>query len=216
MARLTSSAFSAALLALAACGEASDIAGTEDATVATASASASEANEIDPKVAAEMAKAKELAAANDAFKSDYEAARAANDELKLDDLADAGNTHALYDRALRRLQSEDYMLQQGGHDDMQLAAEQGSPEAQLWIGERMAFGREGYKLQPSSGLKMMEKAAAQGKIEAILAVASMYAQDAYMHDKKKARDWYGRAAEMGNEEAKSWLDTLDAAEPPAN
>jgi hypothetical protein len=121
MARLILPFLSVALLALAACGSPADVAGTEDATVATASDS--EANAIDPKVAAEMAKAKELAAANEAFKPDYEAARAANDELKLDDLADAGNTHALYDRALRRLLSEDYMLQQGGHDDMQLAAE---------------------------------------------------------------------------------------------
>jgi TPR repeat protein len=192
-------------LTLAACGDAADIAGTEDAT-ATPAAESAEA--VDPKVAAEMAKAKELSAVNDAFKPDYEAARAADDLAKLDDLADAGNTHALYDRALRRLQSDDYMLQQGGFDDMQLAAEKGLAEAQLWIGERMAFGRDGYKLQPNSGLRMMEKAAAQGHMEAILAVASMYAQDAYMHDKKKARDWYGRAAEMGNEEAKSWIDTL--------
>ncbi len=194
-------------LTLAACGDATDIAGTENATAIPAVEALAA---VDPKIAAEMAKAKELAAVNDAFKPDYEAARAVDDLAKLDDLADAGNTHALYDRALRRFLSDDYMLQQGGFDDIQLAAEKGLPEAQLWVGERMAFGREGYKLQPASGLKMMEKAAAQGHMEAILAVASMYAQDAYMHDKKKARDWYSRAAEMGNEEAKSWLDTLGA------
>jgi TPR repeat protein len=72
----------------------------------------------------------------------------------------------------------------------------------------MAFGKEGYKLQPSSGLKLMEKAAAAGNLDAILAVAAMYAQDAYMSDKTKAREWYQRAADKGSEEAKSWLKTL--------
>lgn len=197
-------------LTLAACGDAADIAGTEDARVSPAAAEEA----TDPRVAADIAKMRELSAANEAFEPAYEAARAVDDLARLDELADAGNTHALYDRALRRLLSDDYMLQQGGFDDMQLAAEKGLPEAQLWVGQRMAFGRDGYKLQPNSGLKMMEKAAAQGHMEAILAVASMYAQDAYMHDKKKARDWYGRAAEMGNEEARSWLDTLNEAPQP--
>jgi TPR repeat protein len=208
MARLTL-LFSATLLALAACGGESAVTGTEDATVAPAAA-----EKIDPKVAAEIAAAKKLSDANRAYKPAYEAARAVDDLAKLDELADAGNTHALYDRGLRRLLSEDYMLQQGGFDDMQLAAEQGLPEAQLWVGQRMAFGKDGYKLQPASGLRMMEKAAAQGHMEAILAVAAMYAEDAYMHDKSKARKWYGEAAEMGNEEAKSWLDTLGAEAPP--
>jgi TPR repeat protein len=111
---------------------------------------------------------------------------------------------------VRRLASEDYMLQQGGFEDMESASEAGLPEAQLWVGQRMAFGKDGYKLQPSSGLKLMEKAAAAGNLEAILAVAGMYAQDAYMADKAKAREWYRRAADKGSDEAKGWLDTLDA------
>ena len=102
------------------------------------------------------------------------------------------------------------MLQQGGFEDMEAASEAGLPEAQLWVGQRMAFGKEGYKLQPSSGLKLMEKAAAAGNLDAILAVAGMYAQDAYMSDKKKAREWYQRGADKGSDEAKDWLDTLDA------
>jgi TPR repeat protein len=102
------------------------------------------------------------------------------------------------------------MLQQGGFEDMEAASEAGLPEAQLWVGQRMAFGKDGYKLQPSSGLKLMEKAAAAGNLEAILAVAGMYAQDAYMADKTKAREWYRRAADKGSDEAKGWLDTLDA------
>lgn len=199
------------LLALAACGDAADVAGTEDASVQTAAA----AIPVDPKVAAEIAKARELSDANAAAKPAFDAAKAAEDVARLDELADAGNAHALYDRAQRRLESEDYMLQQGGLDDMQEASDKGLPEAQLWVGQRMAFGRDGFKLQPNSGLKLMEKAAAQGNLEAILAVASMYAQDAYMHDKRKAEDWYKRAADMGNEEAKSWLDTLQGAESPS-
>ena len=102
------------------------------------------------------------------------------------------------------------MLQQGGFEDMESASEAGLPEAQLWVGQRMAFGKDGYKLQPSSGLKLMEKAAAGGNLEAILAVAGMYAQDAYMADKTKAREWYQRGAGQGSDEARSWLDTLDA------
>ena len=102
------------------------------------------------------------------------------------------------------------MLQQGGFEDLESASEAGLPEAQLWVGQRMAFGKDGYKLQPSSGLKLMEKAAAAGNLEAILAVAGMYAQDAYMADKTKARAWYQRAADQGSDEARSWIDTLDA------
>lgn len=203
------------LLALAACGGPADVAGTEDASVATAAGPEAGAEPpLDPKLAAEMDKLKEQLAANAAAKPAFDAAKAANDEIKLDELADSGNAHALYDRAVKRIASEDYMLQQGGYDDMQAASELALPEAMLWVGQRMAFGKEGYKLQPSSGLKMMEKAAAQGNLEAIMAVAGMYAQDAYMSDRKKALEWYDRAAKMGSEEAKSWIDTLGAGALP--
>lgn len=194
-----------ALLALVACSGESTVAGTEDATVKTAGAET-----VDPKLAAEMEKLKKVQAELAAQKPAFDAAKAAGDTIRLEELADTGNVHAQYDRALRRLASEDYMLQQGGFEDMEAASDAGLPEAQLWVGQRMAFGKDGYKLQPSSGLKLMEKAAAAGNLEAILAVASMYAQDAYMHDKKKAREWYQRAADEGSDEAKSWLDTLDA------
>ena len=193
-----------AILALAACGGESAVKGNEDATVNPAAAA------IDPKVAAEMEKLKKIAEALAAQKPAFDEAKAAGDEIRLDALADAGNAHAQHERAVRRLASEDYMLQQGGFEDMESASEAGLSEAQLWVGQRMAFGKDGYKLQPSSGLKLMEKAAAAGNLEAILAVAGMYAQDAYMADKKKARDWYQRAADKGSDEAKSWIETLDA------
>lgn len=192
------------VLALASCGKPSDVAGTEDATVNTAAA-------LDPKAAAEAEKAKKLSDALAAQKTEYDAAKIANDVVKLDDLADAGNGFALFDRANVRLASQDYMMQQGGFQDMELAAEKGVSGAQLWVGQRMAFGKEGYKLQPNSGLKMMEKAAAQGNLDAILAVASMYAQDAYMHDQKQAREWYKRGADLGSDKAKDALKQMDEA-----
>lgn len=193
-----------ALLALAACGGESVVTGNGDATVNPAGET------IDPKVAAEMEKVKKVADALTAQKPAFDEAIAAGDVIRLEELADTGNAHAQYERAVRRLASEDYMLQQGGFEDMESASEAGLPEAQLWVGQRMAFGKEGYKLQPSSGLKLMEKAAAAGNLEAILAVAGMYAQDAYMADKTKARDWYQRGAEKGSDEAKSWLETMEA------
>lgn len=202
MARLTI-LLSIALLGLAGCGGEAVVAGNEDATVKTQTAEA-----IDPKVAAEMEKRKQVLATIAAQKPAFDAAKAAGDTILLDELADTGNVHAQYDRAVQRLASEDYMLQQGGFEDMEAASEAGLPEAQLWVGQRMAFGKDGYKLQPSSGLKLMEQAAAAGNLEAILAVAGMYAQDAYMADKTKAREWYQRGADKGSDEAKSWLETL--------
>ena len=192
-----------ACLALASCGGESAVTGNEDATVKPAAA-------VDPKVAAEMERLKKVADELAAQKPAFDEAKAAGDVIKLEELADTGNAHAQYDRAVRRLATEDYMLQQGGFEDMESASEAGLSEAQLWVGQRMAFGKDGYKLQPSSGLKLMEKAAAAGNLDAILAVAGMYAQDAYMSDKKKAREWYQRGADKGSDEAKDWLDTLDA------
>ena len=194
-----------ACLALAACGGESAVKGTEDATVSPVGVAA-----IDPKAAAELEKLKKVQAELAAQKPAFDEAMAAGDAIRLDELADAGNAHAQYERAVRRLASEDYMLQQGGFEDMESASEAGLPEAQLWVGQRMAFGKEGYKLQPSSGLKLMEKAAAAGNLEAILAVAGMYAQDAYMSDKTKAREWYQRGADKGSDEAKEWLGAQDA------
>lgn len=203
---------SAALaLALTACGGANDVAGTEDATVKTA-ADLAPAAKLDPRTQAEIAKAKELADRLAIEKPAFDAA--AGDPIQLDQLAEDGNGWALYLRAQQRLASQDYMLQQGGFTDMELAAEKGVSGAQLWVGEHMAFGKDGYKLQPSSGLKMMERAAAQGNIDAIMAVAAMYVQDVYMHDNKKAREWYERAAKLGSADAKKALEGLDAAIPP--
>lgn len=188
----------AVALMLAACG------GAKDEPKAEA-----EAVKVDPKVAAEEAKAKELADALAAQKPEFDAALAANDAEKLDDLADAGNGWALLHRAQRRLSSQDFSQQQGGFEDMEAAAEKGVAEAQFYVGTKLAYGRDGYPLKPNSGLMMMERAARQSHIQAILGVGLMYEQDSFMADKKKAREWYERGVALGSTDAKSALDRIN-------
>lgn len=197
--------FTAAASLLAACGAPVD--GPE------ADAAAEAAAALDPKAAAEAAKEKAETDKLAEQKPAFDAALAANDADALDSLADGGNAWALHHRAKERIASHDYMLQQGGFEDMEAAADLGHAEALVWVGQRKAYGKDGYKLQPNSGLMMMERAARRGNIEAMLAVAVMYGQDAYMHDAKKARDWYKRAAEAGSAEAKDVLSQLDSGGP---
>jgi TPR repeat protein len=193
---------------LAACGPA-----TEGPSVdATAEAAAVAA--IDPKAAAEAAKDKAETDALAAAKPAFDAALATSDPLAIDDLADAGNAWALYHRGKDRNASHDFMLQQGGFEDIEAAAEAGLPEALMWVGRRKAYGVDGYKLQPNSGLILMERAARRGNVEAMFAVAEMYEQDAYMTDAKKAYDWYTRAAEAGSTQAKDALTRIDGAVAP--
>lgn len=185
--------------ALAACGGAK----TEEVKPEAA------AVKVDPKVAAEEAKAKTLADALAAQKPEFDAAVAANDELKIDDLADAGNGWALLHRGQTRLSSQDFSQQQGGFEDMEAAAEKGVAEAQFWLGTKMAYGQDGYPLKPNSGLMMMERAARQGHQQAIMAVGLMYEQDSFMADKKKAREWYERGVALGSDDAKKALERMD-------
>jgi TPR repeat protein len=193
-------------LAFAACGQGEDAVGPE-----AEAADVRPLAKLDPKEAAAAAEAKKLADALAVQKPQFDAAKAANDDLMLDDLADAGNGWALHDRAQKRLASQDYSLQQGGFADMEKAAELGVADAQMWVGIKMAYGQDGYKLQPNSGLKMMERAARQGNVEAILAVGQMYEADAYMHDTQKAIEWYQRAVDLGSEKAKEALARVKAA-----
>ena len=194
-------------LTLAACGGAqTNVARTEE-TARQAEAQ----TPIDPKEAAEAAAAKVLADALAAQKPEFDAALAAKDTAKLDDLADAGNGHALYWRAQERLSSQDVSQQQGGFEDMEAAAAKGVADAQMWVGTKMAYGLDGYQLKPSSGLKMMERAARQGDVEAILGVAQMYAEDTFMADKAKAREWFQRAADKGSDKAKQALEKMGPA-----
>ncbi len=169
---------------------------------------------VDPKVAAEEAKAKTLADALAAQKPEFDAALAANDELKIDDLADAGNGWALLHRGQTRLSSQDFSQQQGGFADLEEAAEKGVAEAQFWLGTKMAYGQDGYPLKPNSGLMMMERAARQGHAQAIMAVGLMYEQDSFMADKKKAREWYERGVAQGSDDAKKALERMDGGAAP--
>lgn len=133
---------------------------------------------------------------------------AGGDEAKIDELADAGNGFALLQRGLLRTKSSEYYVQQGGFEDLDAAAEAGNAEAQLWVGQHMAYGLQGYELKPNSGLMMMIKAAEQDHIEAILAVGLMYEQDTFMRDLEKAKAWYQRGADLGSDKAKDALAKL--------
>jgi hypothetical protein len=139
-------------------------------------------------------------------KAAFDAAK--GDEAKIDDLADAGNGFALYHRGKTRIASTEYYVQQGGFEDMENAADAGNADAQLWLGEKMAYGQMGYPLKPNSGLMMMEKAAKQDHIDAILAVGLMYEQDTFMRDMAKAKVWYERGAALGSDKAKDALAKL--------
>ncbi len=196
----------AAWLALGACGGATTEEPKPEATT-------SEAEKPDPKAAAEAAKARELADGLAQEKPAFDAALAAKDELKIDDLADAGNGWALYHRAQQRLASQEASMQQGGFEDMEAAAAKGIADAQMWVGMKMAYGLDGYDLKPNSGLMMMERAARQDNVEAILAVAQMYVADNFMADKKKAREWLERGVALGSDKAKEALAQLDG--PPS-
>jgi TPR repeat protein len=192
----------ATILSLAACG------GAKSDPAASENAAAPVEAKIDPKAAAAEAKAKELAAALSLQKPAFDAALGANDEAGISELADSGNGWALHHRAEARLSSQDYSQQQGGFEDMEAAAALGIADAQMWVGMKMAYGLDGYQLKPSSGLMMMERAARQGNVEAILAVGLMYEQDTFMKDKARAREWYARAAALGSEEARQALEKL--------
>ena len=139
-------------------------------------------------------------------KAAFEAVK--TDEAKISELADAGNGFALYHRGKARVDSNEYIQQQGGFEDLEAAAKAGNADAQLWVGEKMAYGLLGYPLKPNSGLMMMEKAAKQDNIDAILAVALMYEQDTFMRDLAKAKTWYERGVALGSDKAKKELEKL--------
>jgi len=180
----------ALILLAAACGPAK--------TAATDEATKAEAAKADPNAALKLVQTEQ--------KTAFDAA--AGDEAKIDELADAGNGFALHHRAKARMESTEYYVQQGGFEDMEAAAKAGNAEAQLWVGQHMAYGLQGYQLKPNSGLQMMIKAAEQDNIDAILAVGLMYEQDTFMRDMEKAKSWYQRGVDLGSDKAKDALAKL--------
>lgn len=182
---------------LASCGPAGDKARAQAET------DAAQADPEADKAAADKQKQAEQKAAFEA---------AGGDEARIDDLADAGNSFALYHRGKARIASPEGFVQQGGFEDLEAAAEGGNADAQLWVGDKMAYGLMGYPLKPNSGLMMMERAAKQDHIDAILAVGLMYEQDTFMRDMAKARTWYERGVELGSEKAKDALAKLGTPE----
>jgi localization factor PodJL len=185
----------AGLLLLAACGPK-----PETETVQPAADAAAEA-EAD----AALAESQRLEAA----RTEFQAAVAAGDDDRIFALADEGNPFALFYRGEARLKSDLQYEQQEGFKDMEAAADAGSPDAQLWVGLRMAKGMDGYSYKPNSGLMMVEKAAKAGHGEAMYALGELY-ESGLMHDIDKAKDWYGKAAVAGVEKAKEALAGLEA------
>ena len=160
------------------------------------SAKEAEAAATPDPAAIEKQKQAEQKAAYDAVKGD---------EGKVDELADTGNGFALHHRGAARIASTEFTVQQGGFEDMEAAADAGNAEAQFWVGQRMAYGLDGYPWKPNSGLMMMEKSAAQDNMDAILAVGLMYEQDGLMKNAEKAKQWYQRGADLGSDKAKDAL-----------
>jgi TPR repeat protein len=143
-------------------------------------------------------------------KTAFDAALAANDAVKMEDLANSGNGFALLHRAQTLLASQDFNNHESAVEDMEAAAAAGNAEAQLWVGSRMAEGIDGYSLKPNSGIMMVEKAANQGLGPAMLELGRLY-QTSLMRDLKKSREWYQKAADANVEGAKEALAEFDKA-----
>jgi TPR repeat protein len=141
-------------------------------------------------------------------KTAFDAALAANDAVKMEDLANSGNGFALLHRAQTLMASQDFNNHESGVADMEAAAEAGNAEAQLWVGSRMAEGIDGYSLKPNSGIMMIEKAANQGLGQAMMELGRLY-QTSLMRDLKKSRDWYQKAVDANVEGAKDALAEFD-------
>lgn len=169
-------------------------------------------NEIARRAVSVAEKATTDKAATDRVKfiADYEAVK--TDDAKVDDLADAGNPWALNARGQRLLKAEEQWLKNQGQNDLDAAAQGGNPDAQMYVGWRMAHGIEGYTNQPASGINMVKKAAEQGNAEAMYTVGVLYHEPGPMHDLKLAREWYQKAADAKFEGAKEALEKLGADE----
>lgn len=147
-------------------------------------------------------------------KAAFDAAQAANDAVKMENLANAGNGFALLHRAQTLMASQDFNNHESGVEDMEAAAQAGNAEAQLWVGSRMAEGIDGYSLKPNSGIMMVEKAANQGLGPAMLELGRLY-QTSLMRDLEKSRAWYRKAADANVEGAKEALAAFDKGDEDA-
>jgi len=170
---------------------------------------AAETVAVDPAVAAEVAKQAEQKAA-------FDAALATNDTTTLGELADSGNGFALYHRGQARMTSEINYEREQAFKDIEKASDAGNAEGQLWVGYRMSQGIEGYAWKPNSGLKLVEKAALQGNVEAMFVLGGIYLQDAPMKDEAKGKEWLQKAADAGSEGAKEQLMEMGVIPTPEN
>lgn len=147
-------------------------------------------------------------------KAAFEAAMAANDTAKIEELAGEGNGWALHHQALEMLKSDVPPVVTAGFTAMEEAAAAGNPDAQLWVGQKMAYGIDGYPWKPNSGMIMIEKAANQGHVDAMYVLGELYAQDQPMQDAAKAKIWLQKAADLGHEAAKSAIKSMEQQNEP--
>jgi hypothetical protein len=146
---------------LAACGPATE-GPSADATAEAAAIAA-----IDPKAAAEAAaRTRRRRTRWRRQKPAFDAALATGDPLAIDDLADAGQClGALSSRT--RSATASARLHRSSRAASRTSKRQpkrACPEALMWVGRRKAYGQStAIKLQPNSGLILMERAARQRK-----------------------------------------------------
>lgn len=215
-------------LALTACGGSqSDVARFDDARLERLASSGDaaaiaerkrRADAIDGKLAAEKAAAdaeaaKKKAGVDEAGRQAFDAALAAHDEEKINQLANDGVAAALFHRGETRLKSSDQGEHQLAYDDIEFAAEKGFPGALVWVGVRYSQGIEGYPLKPATGRDMIERAANMGSVDAMYAAGQFYDLAGYLHDIEKAKAWYKKAADKGSDAAKSRLEALKTEAP---
>jgi len=169
----------------------------------------------DAKAKADAAQAEKEAKANAEGRKAFEAALAAKDEARIEQLAADGNPAAMFHRGEERLKSDDQGIHQLGFDDIEYAADKGDPGALLWVGFRRSQGIEGYPWNPATGRDMVERAANMGSVDAMYAAGQIYDYAGPLHDVEKAKAWYLKAADKGSDAAKSRLEALkaQAAEP---
>ena len=170
------------------------------------------------KAKADIAQADKDAKANAEGRKAFEAALAAHDEARIEQLAADGNPAAMFHRGEARLKSDDQGIHQLGFDDIEYAADKGDPGALLWVGFRRSQGVEGYPWNPATGRDMVERAANMGSVDAMYAAGQIYDYAGPLHDVEKARAWYQKAADKGSDAARSRLEVMkaQAAQPEDN
>lgn len=101
----------------------------------------------------------------------------------------------------------------GWADDLKVKAEQGDAKAQAKLAAMYILGREGYQPDEKLAAEWMEKAAAQGVVDAQVVMAAFYDRGLGVSaDRDKATAWYEKAAAQGHGTSLAILGRNDAAQ----